>query len=108
MDAAGQVADLHGVVSKARGFNAELKSGADNFLCLRLSSEPGRAQHPPPPKRRKAEKASAADIKPAYAAVLSSSSSMEIRPPGMRMDIELAGIEVHGAPCFRTSLHAQL
>ncbi len=36
-----QVADLHGVVSKARGFNKELKTTATRFLKLKLRPETG-------------------------------------------------------------------
>jgi len=37
-----QVADLHGVVSKARGFNKELKATASRFLKLKVRPEAGR------------------------------------------------------------------
>ena len=97
-----QIADLHGVVSKALGFSKELKAGVDKFLTLRLKPEPGvwaeegkETWHPKTAAEASNKKEIEAEVPPSFAAVASSPEGMEIRPPGLQIDLELAGIEVN-------------
>ena len=98
-----QIADLHGVVSKALGFSKELKSGTDKFLVLKLSPEPGQwveegsqSWHPKISGNLwESERQVQAEVPTSFAAVASSPEGMEIRPPGLQIELCLAGIEVH-------------
>ena len=91
-----QVADLHGVVSKAQGFNKELKATASKFLSLRVRPETGQWVKDRRRERRRngGRRMTEADVNPPFAGVQSSPSGMQIRPPGVQVQLELAGIEV--------------
>lgn len=90
-------------MSKALGFSKELKTGVDQFLVLRLSPEPGKwieegpeSWHPKTkdPVRSPSRHNMEAEVPTSYAAIASSPEGMEIRPPGLHFDLQLAGIEV--------------
>ena len=92
-----QVADLHGVISKARGFNADLKADKD-FLVVKISSRPGQLSGERPHKGwTKKSKKTGAVVEPTHTAVETSRSGMQIRPPGLSISLRLAGIEVNTA-----------
>lgn len=89
------------MVSKALGFSKELKAGVDEFLILRLKPKPGvwveegiKTWHPKPNGESSDKQKVEAEVPPSFAAVASSPEGMEIRPPGLQIELQLAGIEV--------------
>lgn len=89
------------MVSKALGFSKELKAGVDKFLILRLKPEPGvwveegvETWHPKTTSEGSDRRKIEVEVPPSFAAVASSPEGMEIRPPGLQIDLQLAGIEV--------------
>lgn len=81
------------MVSKARRFNTVLSAGMSKFLVLRLSLEAGQWDRKLPSCKR-GKGAREVEIKPTHATVRASSSHMDLKPPGVKIEVELAGVEV--------------
>lgn len=89
-----QVADLHGVVSKAKGFTADLRSDK-HFLTVKISTRSGQLSTEARKKGwTKKHRRTGAEVEHTHAAVEASDDGMDLRPPGMAISVRLAGIEV--------------
>ena len=88
-----QVADLHGVVSRARKFNEQIFAGSSRFLTLHIRTEPGQVAG----IGSSAQGGSWAPVDVSQASIEAREDCMLMHPPLMKLAFELAGIEVpHG------------
>lgn len=86
-------------MSKAKGFNSQLQCERD-FLTVKISSETGRVTDDA--KRKgwtRDNKKTGAELEESRAAVVASQDSMDLKPPGLSIRLQLAGIEVSLPEC---------
>ena len=97
------------MVSKAHGFTKQLRLGADKFLALRIAAQAGRWRSASTPHEKHGKRHMAAKVKPPHAAIGVDEEGMDMRPPGLLIEAELAGIEVsYRFPLFTIMIIAEL